>query len=152
MLYYIIKGKQEIYLMFQILCSDWNPQFLCKKFNFQFYMLNRAEHSVLWSLSSMPSWRERKYARGPYKWKGINKGGRKKIMHVRTERTGSCRIKLGWRRWMRQRGKIEDKDPNSTDQTDVIEIKNPVVDRYSWHLTLQLLCSLDNLKLVLNLP
>lgn len=53
---------------------------------------------------------------------------------------------------MRQRGKIEDKDSNSTDQTDVIEIKNPVVDRYSWHLTLQLLCSLDNLKLVLNLP
>lgn len=53
---------------------------------------------------------------------------------------------------MRQRGKIQGKDPNSTGQTYAIEIKNPVVDRYSWHLTLQLLCNVDILKLILNLP
>lgn len=83
-------------------CAHCNPQFLCKNsFNFQFYVLNRAEHRVLWSLSSMTSWRRRKYARGAYKWKRINERGRKKIMHVKTERTASCRIKLGWRRWMR---------------------------------------------------
>lgn len=121
-------------------------------FNFQFYILNRAEHRVLWNLSSMPSWRGRKYARGPYKWKGINERRRKKIMHVRTERTGSCRIKLDWRRWMRQREKFQGKYPNSIGQTNAIEIKNPVVHRYSWQLTLQLLCNLDILKLILNLP
>lgn len=139
--------------MFQILCSDCNPQLLCKNsFNFQFYILNRAEHRILWYLSSMPSWRGRKYARGLYKWKGINERGRKKIMHVKSERTGSCRIKLGWRRQMRQRGEIQGKDTNSTGQKNAIEVNNPVVDRYSWHLTLQLLGNLDILKLILNLP
>lgn len=126
-------------------CAHCNPQFLFKNsFNFQFYILNRAEHRVLWSLSSMSSWRGRKYARGPYKWKEINEGGRKKIMHVKTERTRSCRIKLGWRSWMRWGGnsRLRSKQCHRS-KKNTIEMKNPVVNRHSWHLTLQLLCNLD---------
>lgn len=44
---------------------------------------------------------------------------------------------------MRQRGEIQGKGTNSTGQTNAIEVKNPVFDRYSWHLTLQLLGNLD---------
>lgn len=53
-----------------------------------------------------------------------------------------------WDRW----GKFRAKKTNSTGQTNAIEMKNPVVDRYSCHLTLQLLCNLDIFKLILNLP
>lgn len=53
---------------------------------------------------------------------------------------------------MRQREKFQGKYPNSTGQTNAIEIKNPVVHRYAWQLTLQLLCNLDIFKLLLNLP
>lgn len=51
------------------------------------------------------------------------------------------------------REKIQGWGPNNaTGQTNAIEIKNPVVNRHSWHLTLQLLCNLDILKLIFNLP